>query len=33
MGIFSEQVVGARCDGAVGEDVIVKVCGDDAEME
>lgn len=33
MGILCEQVVGARCDSAIGEDAVVGVCGDDAKLE
>ena len=33
VGIFREQVVRLRCDGAVGEDVVVGVHRDDAKLE
>ena len=33
MGILRQQVIGACCDGSIGEDVVVGVCGDDAKLE
>ena len=33
MVIFGEQIVGVRCDGAVGKDVVIGIGGDDTKLE
>jgi len=33
MGVLGQQVAGARYNGAIRENIVVGVCGDNAELE
>ena len=33
MGVLGKQVLGVRCNRAIREDVVIRVSGDDSELE